>query len=232
MPVKTPCPYLLPDGLREVYERESSSQIAARLGVSKDIVLRWIKEADIPRRVYSPYSFKRLDCPFTAARLRELYWREGKSVKEIAALAAPFLPASYGKTPEQATVTRWLKAAGVTLRTAAESQAVRARLHPETFVPCIAAAQAALDLTPEKRITRPNGLAKKDWRKGVKLAAELKKARRVYETRPCAYCGENVTKMRCLFKHPPERTFCTKSHASRYHVEKRKEKRDARATIG
>lgn len=223
MPAKILCPYL-PDQLREVYSRKSVREIAADLTanaypVSFSTVSHWLKEAGIERKVYSPYSTGKIASPFTPARLQELYWREGKSVSEIGALAGPLV----GRTRpvEQATVTRWLKGAGVTLRTAAESQAVRAWLHPEQFKAGIEAAQKASAiqalLEPEKQEWWKQGNAdrlRQVQRKHARAIGEAKKAKR--ETRPCAWaeCSNTVTKSPSLFRHPPDRTYCCKSHAS------------------
>lgn len=215
------CPFDAP-ALRALYAQGRSPAIMAAYrtltgdSIDKSTVCRWLKKADIDTGPYSPFVEAAVDCPYSAARLRELYWREGKSTSEIAALSTPLLGRERPVAP--AVVTRWLRAAGVTLRTAAESQRVRARLHPEQFEPSIQAARAAL--TPEKRreIAQATGAGERMrsvQKKGAKAAAAKKKAERPWETRPCAYCEKPVTRPARMFRHPPDKTFCSCSCANK-----------------
>ena len=77
VPAKKPCP-VTAEELKRLYEEMPSDRLAAwvteKFGVpvSKDLVLNWLRAAGIPRRKYSPYEERRIECPYSAERLHEM----------------------------------------------------------------------------------------------------------------------------------------------------------------
>lgn len=199
MPAKIPCP-VTADELRELYKQMPSDKLAEfinkrfGLSITKSWVIRRLKEFNIPMRQFSPYKAKRIECPFSKDRLYELYWKEGLCCREILEIA--------GINASDAVAQRWLREAGIKTRTPHEWLTLRTAKDPERW-------KAHGKMLAELRVITitPCKLTKAAIRKGVKKAAELKRAKR--ETRACAYCGKPVTRPPSEFKAPPERTHCS-----------------------
>jgi len=201
---KIDCPYSR-DELAGLYETYSSPQLVdyllrdKGLSVSKSLVLKWLRAYEIPRRKYSPFSARRVECPFSNDRLHNLYWKEGLSCRTIGEKAEELL----GGHVTDAIVQRWLREAGIKLREPHEWLTLRSKREPEKWKE-----HARKYLGPVNKYT---GQQLPRWaiRKGIRAAAKAKIARR--ETRQCAYCGADVTRPASLFRHTPDKTFCSRS---------------------
>jgi hypothetical protein len=64
-------------------------------------------------------------CPFSPARLQELYWREGKSIKQLCVLA----------NSDFYTVRRWISEAGIVLRTKRQAHILLVTQQPKLKPP-------------------------------------------------------------------------------------------------
>ncbi len=214
MAAKTPCP-VTGEELKALYDDMPSSKLAAYIterygiSVSKTLIINWLKKHNIPRRKYSPYQENRIECPFTPDRLHEMYWLEGMACADIGAAAEKLI----GRTVADAVVQRWLREANIRLRTPHEWLKLRAAKDPERWRDHIKHARAA-----KQRQRQTSPLTPAIQLKGRKAAAEAKKAARPWETRRCTLCNKEITKPARMFRNPPERTFCSKSCASKYNA--------------
>jgi endogenous inhibitor of DNA gyrase (YacG/DUF329 family) len=68
----------------------------------------------------------RYPCPYSAERLRELYWRESKSLQEIAQEAAR--TCGWERVPTYPVLLRWLREAGIARRAPSEVARLKARV--------------------------------------------------------------------------------------------------------
>jgi transposase len=215
MPSRKPRPS--DDELRTLYETRSAQQIADLVGVSKSVVCKWLREADIERRSYSPFSEKRIDCPFSSDRLREMYWHGGMSTREIGEAAAKII--GRDQAVFQKTVQRWMKEAGIDWRTVTEAQIVEARRFPEkhTAEQVVGKGRkSAGSFTPG--LSRP--VDRKRHQAGVKRAAQLKKQEASQRgggyIRPCCWPGCSKTTTRRPSEYNAPVWFCGHAHANKY----------------
>lgn len=153
--------------------------------------------------------------PFSEARLIELYNREGKSPREIGILAGELLGRGLPVSPP--AVLRWLVKTGFPLRTPADSRKLFAKLHPECWQKSLPKAQ---EISRDRSKTKPgikafSTVTTSSRRKNQKKFTEYK-IRQAAETRVCclAGCGIEITKPRCKFHSPVDRTYCTRNHAN------------------
>jgi transposase len=203
MPARIDCP-VSRDDLAMLYEAETSTQLAKRFGVNKSLVINWLRRYEIPRRKFSPYTANKIDCPFSPGRLKELYWRDGLSLQEIADRAADVV----GRSVSWSTVKNWLTAADIPTRTPAQWLKLRSQKAPQRW-----SEHAKQHLTPGV-VGMPNGPSRQTRRKG-QLAAAKAKHEAALETRECAYCGKLITRIRSRFRQPPEQTYCNRSCADK-----------------
>lgn len=91
-----------------LHEGLSSGQIAFRYGVSGNEVIHWLRACAVEKaRATSVVTGERP----SSARLRELYWKEKRSLAEIGRL--------FGVYPK--TVRDWMEAAGIRRRALADA---------------------------------------------------------------------------------------------------------------
>ena len=145
-------------------------------------------------------------CPFTADRLRELYWIERKTAQEIADLAGD---AMDGTEPSARTVYNWMRNRRIGRRTRREAQILYDEAHPARLV----------EMRSSRRRANcgPAHLARANRR--VCRKAGRTKSLGAKETRQCAYpgCTVQITRPRWRFRRSPERTFCSATHSSRWY---------------
>lgn len=193
-----------PADLAELYATKSATEIADLLGVGKSTVCNWLRADGVERRKYSPFTENKIECPYSADKLRELYWVQGLSLAEVASAAAELLSVS---SLTNAVVTRWLREAGLQVRTPEQGQRVRAITHYDDMVEH---AKTHLAGTDHRTKTPPT----KRHIKKIQRAAAQKKRATGWETRQCAWCGKDITRRKCEFRCAPEHTFCCSSHAN------------------
>lgn len=74
----------------------------------------------------SPQNLRQFPCPFSPGRLRELYWTQRKTLKEIGSVAQEI--EGWECPPSPATVQCWMREAAVATRTPSQAQRLVARL--------------------------------------------------------------------------------------------------------
>lgn len=120
---------------------------------------------------------KAMPCPFTPARLQELYWREGKSLDAIARMAAQI----DGAPVSQNVAARWLKEAGITTRTRAEARAVKGTRHKtaggELQAALLAIKVAGLKYCPSCKTDKPEGDFQRDGTRKDGLSSNCKECK-------------------------------------------------------
>jgi len=143
---------------------------------------------------------KRIPCPYTPARLHEMYWREGMSIMEIA----------HSCGHSDTLILRWLKDASITIKTLREGQ-----LHSHARKP---------DRPPPMR---PDGPSPQGafmagdvvQRKGTLVSAKMRKAKSTpLLTRPCCWwsCSNTVSRdYPSGFRHTV--WFCGNSCSKKYY---------------
>jgi hypothetical protein len=120
-----------------------------------DVLSRLIARPEAKERVYfknnNPLDLRRanlevgkgrarlIPCPFSDARLDELYWTHGLSSHKIGAYASQVL--GRDKPVPAHRVLAWLRAANVRLRDRRESTRLRVRKHPDTYRRALAKAR-------------------------------------------------------------------------------------------
>jgi transposase len=203
MPAPVNCP-VTAEELQKLYEDMPSDRLAAYISeqygikATKPVVLRWLKQAGIQRRVYSPFTASKTDCPFSKDRLYELYWKNGLCCREIGDIAAQII----GKKINDNTVQRWLGEYNIRLRTPHEWLTLRAKKDPKRW-----SEHAKRNFADTPPSSHRSKLSRQAILKGVKAAAAKKLAKR--ETRTCVYCGKEITRPPSEFNAPPERTCCS-----------------------
>lgn len=140
-------------------------------------------------------TFMKIECPFSAARLQELYWRDGKSKTEIATIAGVHL----------VVVNRWLKEFGIAMRSNGDAQKI-AYLRGRKPISHGGSKTNYGGKTDESR-KRCTDALKRTRRKA--LIAWKEKHGVSPLTRPCTICGNPCTRFARDFQHPPERTTCS-----------------------
>jgi hypothetical protein len=195
---------------------ERSPALAAAYRCDRSLICHILARHGISPEPFSPFIAGRLHSPFSAARLHELYWRDGLSLAELAARAADLLGR---RRLSSAVVARWLQDADITIRTPAEGQRVRARVHAAE-----ARRHAHKYLMPNRAApSRFPGPTPAVHRLGVKAAAALKRAT-AHETRTCAlpWCTRTITRRRSAFHVPPDRTCCCRAHSNELRARRRR----------
>jgi len=151
---------------------------------------------------------RKIECPYSKARLEEMYWKEGMSTYDIAAHCRSV---TDSKT-DSWTIRHWLKRFGIPTRTYSHAMRVVCKTKPEVIARVIASAAKGNRVSAENRRGKPS--PNPNWqalmKKGRKAAAK-KSAEEARETRICQYCGAEVTRNKSRFQHPPERTYCSLS---------------------
>ena len=139
--------------------------------------------------------FQKRECPYTPARLQEMYRGEGKTPVQIADHCESQLQQSR---PHRSTVLRWLKDACVTLRTKKEALALYARQHPglmkkraENFVGAyrgrVIIGRKSVSVQGDASQMRTPKALRNLRKAAAKRAAPL-------VTKRCAICGAEITK--------------------------------------
>jgi hypothetical protein len=145
-------------------------------------------------------------CPVTPTRLRDMYWKEGKGIKEIARIFTQMR--GHHRRIGADDVKRWLLLCGVTLRTRGEAQSLSHRQNPQRVAKCVEAMQK------HRKPTSPNDFHRnKLWKLGHKAQAKNRTTRLI--TKQCSLpgCSNLVTRLPCRMKGS---VFCSHSHASKY----------------
>lgn len=138
-----------------------------------------------------------VDCPFTALRLDEMYWRENKAILEIAEAARELL--DIPKAPSQRTVQQWLTAAGVAWANRTQ-QSARAKRKYDT--------KEAARKAHRNRVFSPESRQKLSKLASAKIARPEHRRATVNALRAnvwskaridcvCARCGKSFTRIRC-----------------------------------
>ncbi len=145
-------------------------------------------------------------CPYSVERLYEMYWTENTSTNRIADNASLML----NRKINPVVVQRWLKEARVSTRSHSEANRVYSRLNPDKVHATTKKANAASLLSPKRAAAlypiNPGVMSKTSFKK--KELYNKEKHLKALETRKCAYCGKEVTRLRSRFQKPVERTFC------------------------
>lgn len=148
-----------------------------------------------------------LACPVSVERLRELYWKEQLSVREI----TEKLIELEAKTTED-MVYRWMIAAGISRRSYRACAKIVFQRYRKSYWHKITAKSL------ESR--RRNGWGFKNRHKlnghqrakGRRAWAAIRRA--MYETRECAWCGREVTRPPSHFTHPTL-AYCCQAHKNK-----------------
>lgn len=166
--------------------------------------------ATSPPKRYQP-------CPFTAARLRELYWQQGKSLRSIQTLAAQLL----GESVSQKAVTRWLGEQGLNVRSRQEAAAVRASRDLSLLQNQARLMQDAWR-TKFEAGEMPAPTVKTFSPKARRAAVKASKGRKM-STRPCALPGCAQTITRPVHQFRGENAYCCRSHQMKDQARRRKQ---------
>jgi len=155
--------------------------------------------------------YPKTPCPFTPARLSELYWREAKSRSAIGRLVGV----------SSAIVRGWLTDAKITLRS--RSEVIKAEYVTHGSAKRKAVSATALRINAELAATRSadhlhnKATARKISR--VRLAQAEARRKELYTVVSCDYCGSAVRRLKSRVK---ERNFCDRKHMMLYrHSHKR-----------
>jgi hypothetical protein len=157
-------------------------------------------------------------CPVTPGRLHELYLVEMRSVQDIRTYARE----QFGVSVAPLTVQRWLRAAGITLRTPAAAVRLWQKQKPERM---LAGTKAMIE---QRRVTggtpaqnRGNAETLKARRNRRKLVAALRpiwKSKHV--TLTCKQCGKSFERLGCRARRAERNgddgPFCSRSCSNRY----------------
>lgn len=156
-------------------------------------------------------------CPFTAARLRQLYWQQGKSLRSIQTLAAQLL----GEGVSQKAVTRWLGEQGLNVRSRQEAAAVRASRDLPLLQNQARLMQDAWRAKFEAG-EMPAPTVKSFSLKARRAAVKATKGRKT-ASRPCALpaCAQTIT--RPLHQFRGENAYCCRSHQMKDQARRRQE---------
>ena len=164
-------------------------------------------------------------CPFTDARLYELYWREGKSLVAIRGLASEIM----GETVGQTALTRWLREAGYALRSRKEASAVRVAKAPEVYQTRAKQMGDAWQTKYEAGEVSPpiNRVVSAKCRRAAIKATKGRKM----ETRTCALAGCTNTITRPVHQFRCKNAYCCRQHMGFAVNQQRKDDKEYQAWL-
>lgn len=210
-----PAAKFTPEQREEIARRykagETLDDLAAVYGVNKTTINNQLKMLGVPRRKFSPYTAKAIACPYSAERLREMYWKEGQSISDIGKHAATLM--DRDAPVFQKTVTRWMEDAGITIRTLSEAQRVDKRKHRARYAAILSAIPNEVK---KPKTTRP------PTKQALKAAAQEKRSR-CWETRPCSLPGCSGTSTRRKSEFNSAYAYCCHAHANSHQAALRRE---------